>query len=141
MTSIPSFNHLSEPATLIAAENFIADILVNGFEESFKPVLKALLEQFEHIYDVDHHYSDYNAVFVALKLEIDSMPYDPFCNPNADNYDFVLQLKLEQLKEFEKQIIASKRRIHDELNQFAQQEKNNTESRCQFGNGKCCSDY
>jgi hypothetical protein len=35
----------------------------------------------------------------------------------------VLQLKLEQLKEFEKQIIASKRRIHDELNQFAQQEK------------------
>jgi hypothetical protein len=40
--------------------------------------LKALLEQFEHIYDVDHHYSDYNAVFVALKLEIDSMPYDPF---------------------------------------------------------------
>jgi hypothetical protein len=128
MTSIPSFNHLSEPAILIATENFIADIMANGFEESFKPVLRALLEQFEHIYDVDHHYSDYNAVFVALKLEIDSMRYDLFCNPNADNYDFVLQLKLEQLKEFEKQIKASKRQIHDELYQFAQQEKNNTES-------------
>ncbi|MGY5395306.1 YagK/YfjJ domain-containing protein [Acinetobacter sp. NigerLNRRAM0016] len=113
---------------LIAVESFISNIMVVGFEDAFKPVFKELLEQFEHIYDVDHHYSDYNAVFVALKLEIDSMRYDPFCNPNADNYDFVLQLKLEQLKEFEKQIKASKHRIHDELYQFAQQEKNNTES-------------
>lgn len=128
MSSTSSLHHLSEPALLIRVENFIIDIMMHGFQESFKPVLKALLEQFEHIYDVDHHYSDYNAVFVELKLEIDLMRYDPFCNPNADDYDFVLQLKLEQLKEFEKQIKDRKSRVQNELHQFSLQEKNNTES-------------
>lgn len=128
MSSTSSLNHLSEPALLIRVENFIIDIMMHGFEESFKPYFKELLEQFDQIQDFDYQYSDYNAVFIGLKSEIDLMRYDPYCNPNADNYDFVLQLSLEQLKEFEKQIKASKRRIYDQLYQFAQQEKNNTEN-------------
>lgn len=128
MTLTPSFNHLSEPAILIRVENFITDIMVNGFEESFKPALKELLEQFDQIYDVDYRYSDYNAVFIELKSQIDLMRYDPFSNPNADNYDFVLKFNLEHLKDFEQQIKNCKSRIVDELNQFVLQEKNNTES-------------
>lgn len=128
MTSTPSFNHLPEPSILIRVEDFITDIMVIGFEESFKPTLKELLEQFDQIYDVDYHYSDYNAAFVELKSQIDLMRYDPFSNPNADNYDFVLQLSLEQLKDFEQQIKKHKRRINDELHQFFLQEENNTES-------------
>lgn len=118
MPSTPSFNRLSEPALLIRVENFISDIMMNGFEESFKPALKGLLEQFDQIYDVDYHYSDYNAVFVELKSHIDLMRYDPFSNPNADNYDFVLQFNSEQLKDFEQQIKNRKGRINDELHQF-----------------------
>jgi len=128
MPSTPSFNCLSEPALLIRVENFISDIMMNGFEESFKPALKGLLEQFDQIYDVDYHYSDYNAVFVELKSHIDLMRYDPFSNPNADNYDFVLQFNSEQLKDFEQQIKNCKGRINDELHQFYLQEENNTES-------------
>lgn len=128
MTSTPSFNRLSEPAILIAVERFISEIMMNGFEESFKPTFKELLEQFDQVYDIDFEYSDYNAVFVGLKSEIDLMRYNPSCNPNADNYDFVLKFDSEQLKDFEQQIRNYKRRINDELRQFYLQELENKKS-------------
>lgn len=128
MTSISSRNHLSEPAILIRVENFIIDIMMHGFQESFKPYFKELLEQFDQVQDFDFQYVDYNAVFFELKILIDSMRYDPYCNPNADNYDFVFKFSLEQLKEFEEQIKDRKSRVQNELHQFSLQEKNNTES-------------
>lgn len=128
MTSTSSLICLSEPTILIVVERFISDIMENGFEESFKPTFKELLEQFDQVYDIDFEYSDYNAVFVGVKSEIDLMRYNPSCNPNADNYDFVLKFNSEQLKDFEQQIRNRKRRINDELHQFYLQELENKKS-------------
>lgn len=119
---------LSEPAILIAVENFIIDIMINGFEKSSKSTFKELLELFDQIQDFDYQYKDYNALFFELKIQIDSIRYDPYCNPNADNYDFVLKFDSEQLKAFEQQIKSGKRRINDDMYQFFQQERDNNKS-------------
>lgn len=125
MISTSSLIRLSEPTILIVVESFISDVMENGFEESFKLPFRELLKQFDQVYDIDFEYSDYNAVFVGLKSEIDLMRYNPSCNPNADNYDFVLKFNSEQLKDFEQQIRNRKRRINDELHQFYLQELEN----------------
>ncbi|ENU80978.1 hypothetical protein F975_00836 [Acinetobacter sp. ANC 3789] len=118
-------NQISESDVLIEIENFIKIIINNGFDFSLKSKFKELLDQFNEIYNIDYYYSDYNSIFVLIKLEIDMMRYHALSN-FSDSYDFVLYFSREQLKILEFQIQNHKEYIRMYLDQFSLQEQENT---------------
>ena len=123
-----SIKNVSESKILFAIEGFFLEIYQLGFREEFKSDFKELLEHFDRIYNIDYHYCDYCAVFVELKSLVDQIRYDPYCNHDWHNYNFVLDLNNEQLKELEQLIKKRKGDIQKELVQFYAQEKDNTTS-------------
>lgn len=123
-----SIKNVSESRILFAIESFIIEIYQFGFREEFKSAFKELLEHFDKIYNIDYHYCDYCAVFVELKSLVDQIRYDLYCNHDWHNYNFVLDLNTEQLKEFEQLIKKRKGDVQKELVQFYAQEKYNTTS-------------
>lgn len=120
-------NQISESDILIEIENFIINIMTNGFDVSLRPKFKELLDNFDKIYNADYYYTDYNSVFLLIKLEIDITRYDIFSN-FSNSYDFVLYFNSQQLKSLEYLIRKYKERIKMDLYQFSLQAKENTKN-------------
>ncbi|MHA3061983.1 YagK/YfjJ domain-containing protein [Acinetobacter sp. ANC 4636] len=116
-------NQISESDVLIEIENFIKIIISNGFDVSLKSKFKELLDQFNEIYNIDYYYSDYNSMFVLIKLEIDLIRHNFFSN--YVDYNFVLNFDDVQLKELEN-LIHHQLQAETGLDLFLLQEQENT---------------